>query len=193
MANKIINCKTCGAEIAKNAKVCPSCGAKNKRGRKKWIFLIVILLIVVAFFVIVLGGGDSQRIDSKSTSNEQSVTLSAAELKEKCEEYSYKEIARNPDSYSGKYAKFKGEVEQVVQEESSSDYAVYRVNITYDDYWTDAIMVVFEGELADGSRLIEEDIIQMYGVLDGSYTYESVFGSSVTVPLFRAKYIDRAD
>ena len=54
-------------------------------------------------------------------------------------------------------------------------------------------MVVFEGELADGSRLIEEDIIQMYGVLDGSYTYESVFGSSVTVPLFRAKYIDRAD
>ena len=27
-AKKTINCKSCGAEIAKSAKVCPHCGAK---------------------------------------------------------------------------------------------------------------------------------------------------------------------
>ena len=31
MKNKMINCATCGAEIAKNAKACPHCGAKIKK------------------------------------------------------------------------------------------------------------------------------------------------------------------
>ena len=79
MASKIIQCKTCGAEIAKNAKVCPSCGAKNKRGKKKWIFLIIILLIVVVFFAAVMGGGDSTTYDSATVTNEQGVTLSMKE------------------------------------------------------------------------------------------------------------------
>jgi len=28
--DELVPCKTCGSEIAKNAKVCPNCGAKNK-------------------------------------------------------------------------------------------------------------------------------------------------------------------
>ena len=67
------------------------------------------------------------------------------------------------------------------------------MNVTYDYYWTDAIMVIFEGSLADGSRLIEEVVVKMYGKLDGTYTYETVFGASMTVPLYRAKYIERVD
>ena len=30
MNEKLTNCKVCGAEIAKSAKRCPSCGANNK-------------------------------------------------------------------------------------------------------------------------------------------------------------------
>ena len=29
--SKMIKCKHCGQEIAKSAKVCPSCGGKNKK------------------------------------------------------------------------------------------------------------------------------------------------------------------
>ena len=29
MADKITSCKTCGAEMAANAKVCPKCGTKT--------------------------------------------------------------------------------------------------------------------------------------------------------------------
>ena len=28
---KMKNCKTCGANMAKKAKICPQCGAKNKK------------------------------------------------------------------------------------------------------------------------------------------------------------------
>ena len=31
MKKKLISCKACGQEIAKSAKRCPKCGAKNKK------------------------------------------------------------------------------------------------------------------------------------------------------------------
>ncbi|MBQ2237401.1 MAG: zinc ribbon domain-containing protein [Clostridia bacterium] len=43
-------CKTCGAEIAKTAKICPSCGAKNK---KKPIALIIIIAAIIITIVSV--------------------------------------------------------------------------------------------------------------------------------------------
>lgn len=33
MKNKLIKCKICGADIARNAKTCPFCGAKNRNMR----------------------------------------------------------------------------------------------------------------------------------------------------------------
>lgn len=53
---KIMSCKTCGAPMAKSAKKCQSCGAKNPKKRiKKFIILLIIVGIIVgypAFFVI---------------------------------------------------------------------------------------------------------------------------------------------
>ena len=37
MADKLISCNTCGAEISASAKTCPSCGAKNRKPfYRKW-------------------------------------------------------------------------------------------------------------------------------------------------------------
>lgn len=53
---KMMGCKTCGAPMAKSAKKCQSCGAKNPKKRiKKFIILLIIVGIIVgypAFFVI---------------------------------------------------------------------------------------------------------------------------------------------
>lgn len=50
MANgKMTTCKTCGAEIAKSAKICPHCGAKNKQPifKRWWFWVLVIVLLVM--------------------------------------------------------------------------------------------------------------------------------------------------
>ena len=50
-------CSVCGAEIAKNAKVCPHCGAKNKKPlyKRVWfILLCVVFAIIVAVIVAAL-------------------------------------------------------------------------------------------------------------------------------------------
>lgn len=48
MKSKLIKCKTCGADVAKSAKKCPQCGAKQKKPLfKKWWFWLVIAFLVI--------------------------------------------------------------------------------------------------------------------------------------------------
>jgi hypothetical protein len=55
--SKMINCKSCGQEIAKSAKACPHCGAKNKSPVfKKWWFWAVIAIVAIG---IVAGSSSS--------------------------------------------------------------------------------------------------------------------------------------
>ena len=64
--NKMEKCKTCGTEIAKSAKTCPSCGAKVKKPiyTKWWIWLIAVIIIGSA---IGSTGDKSQPAPSNST------------------------------------------------------------------------------------------------------------------------------
>lgn len=63
--SKMIKCKTCGANIASNAKTCPGCGAKNKKPfyARVWFW---VLIVVVVFGVI---GGSSDTNESTKSSN----------------------------------------------------------------------------------------------------------------------------
>ena len=73
MANKkLIYCKSCGAEIAKSAKACPQCGAKNKRKRPIiWVFLGLLIL----FMMIGISGSNDEP--------KQIGTVSAAQIDNK--------------------------------------------------------------------------------------------------------------
>lgn len=60
------NCKSCGNEIAKSAKVCPHCGAKQK-GKGGIIAIVVVVLIVV--IALAASGGedkDSSKVDNSA-------------------------------------------------------------------------------------------------------------------------------
>ncbi len=56
-------CKACGSEIAKSAKTCPYCGAKNKPNR-----LWVVALVAVLLFAVVMdyGSGNSSKKNSNT-------------------------------------------------------------------------------------------------------------------------------
>ena len=80
--NKMTTCKTCGKEMAKSAKVCPSCGAKNKKPffTKPWFIVIVALIIIGA---IASGGksksGNTTAVADKTNSNNSEVKDTTAE------------------------------------------------------------------------------------------------------------------
>ena len=71
-------CKACGADIAKSAKACPVCGAKNKKPvyKKVWFWIAIILLFSMAAGV---AGGSSTtttgNMDSETTTKNEQKTV----------------------------------------------------------------------------------------------------------------------
>lgn len=56
MKETLVSCKACGQQIAKSAKKCPHCGAKNKKGIPVWLGAVIAVILVVA----IVSAGDSE-------------------------------------------------------------------------------------------------------------------------------------
>jgi hypothetical protein len=106
--------------------------------------------------------------------NTEEYTLSAEEIeaqyKSSCTAYSYDTIARDPDQYTGTYGKYTGKIVQVMDDGNDCQL---RVNITKGRYtYSDTIFVLYtraEGE----SKLLEDDIITIYGMNVGEVSYSN--------------------
>ena len=113
-----------------------------------------------------------------------------SEFKASCQTYTFEQMARNPENFKGTNVKVTGEVVQALYGTSSVDL---RINITkegtYTTYYTDTIYVTYYPEEGE-DKILEEDIITVYGTSQGDYTYTSTLGTPVTLPLIYGKYIE---
>lgn len=118
-------------------------------------------------------------------------TLTPEEIKAayiaKCGNYTYQEISRNPGEYKGEYAKFSGQVIQVMQDTYGSMVA-YTLRVNVSGYNTTVYVTYYAS--SDDPRILDKDRITMYGMLAGEKTYTTVMGDSITIPKFEAEYID---
>lgn len=57
---KMKKCKVCGADIAANAKVCPTCGAKNQKPVYKRIWFWLLIVFVLIMVIAVSSSGESE-------------------------------------------------------------------------------------------------------------------------------------
>ena len=111
-----------------------------------------------------------------------------AYFKTTCQTFTYDEIARHPDDHMLEAAKFTGEVVQVVED---GDTVVMRLAITKGRYvWSDPILVRYSRTDSSEGRILEDDIITVYGVMMGTYTYTSTMGASITIPYLLCSYVD---
>lgn len=131
--------------------------------------------------------------DDNNTSTDEEKTkenerISKAEYIKKCKSIKFKNLARNPDKYKGTKVKITGEVIQV--SEGLLNSVDLRVNMTKDEYgyWDDTIYVQYYYK-DNGIKILEDDIITLYGEVYGSYSYTSVLGATVTLPKINAEYI----
>lgn len=104
-------------------------------------------------------------------------TMTIEELKATAKQITYDELARNTEKHIGEFLYFRGKVVQVI--EGSGQEMGLRVEVTEGEYgfWDDLVWVNFKG-----SRLLEDDIIQFWGTVEGRYSYKTVLGSTVTIP-----------
>lgn len=213
-------CPKCGTQYVGNfcPNGCNSSTPKKKKF-KWWVVLLIVLGALLVIGIIsglfasmepVSVPSSSKTSSSRSSSSIASLPassseeepseeesskapeLSEEEYRAQCEEVAYSDLARNPDKYAGKYVKMRGEVIQELETEKTGYTQVdLRINVTEDEYgiWTDTVYAVaylFPGE----DRILEDDIITIYGMCDGSYTYTTVMGNDVTLPLVYVAYYD---
>ena len=116
-----------------------------------------------------------------------------------CAEIDYATLSRNPDAHKGENMKFTGQVIQVYEDKSlfGGKSTTLRINVTPEEnefadggyLWTDTI--VADVDIPDGAdRILEKDIIDIYGVCDGLVTYETVLGDNKSLPMILIKYYD---
>lgn len=175
-------CPYCDSKVPKNARKCWNC--KNKLPVSFSRLLSSAVISVVCVLVILFC------FSSPSYNSAVSAPLmSKSDYISKCKTISYEKLARNPDSYKGDYFKFTGEVIQVIQ---SGRYVELRVNVTREDLYgttmySDTIYV--ETKLQEnGDRILEGDIITLYGVCEGLYTYTTIFGATMSIPKIDVAY-----
>lgn len=81
---KLVKCKTCGAEIAKTAKTCPHCGAKQHTVALSICAVLVVLMIFSCIGIIATSGGGEKpsqvgSIGDTPSSNSQGTSQSSGQ------------------------------------------------------------------------------------------------------------------
>ena len=92
--------------------------------------------------------------------------------------------------------KCKGEVTEICREEDSDSeyFSEYRISITKEDYgygncsYTDDIYVFYI--LDKNPKLLEGDIVTLYGEVTKAVTYTTVQNAERTIPAMVAVYVD---
>ena len=99
-------------------------------------------------------------------------------------DYSYDQLARNPDTYKNQKIKISG---KVLQAEYDDDicYARIAMNNNYDT----VVFVTYSSDLLS-YRLLEDDKVTVYGVSYGVYSYKAVSGATITIPWLNADMIE---
>lgn len=128
-----------------------------------------IVIIIIVFFIIGLNSAGSPSNVPK---------LSLSEIKSAAQNIKYDELMRNNSKYIGKIAYYRGKIVQVV--EAGGDSYVLRVDTKsneYLGYLGDTIWANYQG-----SRLLENDIVDIWGKVIGLKTYSALLGNQVTIP-----------
>lgn len=88
----------------------------------------------------------------------------------------YEDLARNPKKHIGDKVKLTGSVVQVIEGDSSNELL-----LSLDEDYTEVLMVTYftnENE----SRVLEDDNVTVYGMMNDLYTYTTVTNEQKTIP-----------
>ena len=97
----------------------------------------------------------------------------------------YEQLARTPDDFVAQKVKFTGKAVQVLYED---DIAVIRLAVDSD--YDHMLYCMFDPSITP-SRILEDDIITVYGASTGMYSYTSVLNATISIPSVLVDKIDQ--
>jgi hypothetical protein len=145
--------------------------------------VVEIPLGISVFEVVASAEGHSPGESSRSVTRVET----AAAYQASCQLAPSKALMKNPDAYSGKRLRAVGKITNIMEQNGET---TIQMDITRGSYgfWNDSIMVFYKGT----TPFVQDDIVQVWGDCGGRYSYTSVAGWELTVPLIQAKYVAKS-
>lgn len=197
-------CMNCGFLTDESNSFCPKCGnilqsveaeqSQQKKDRSKFrkkeagivIGLIAFIVAIPLFTNSILRSPSNNPNDGNSTTE-----ISEEDYRSACQHFDYKELCRYPDKYKGEFVKVEVRVSQILK-----DGETYWQGYTNEDGfgYYDNEYVLIDRRGRDAVRVLEEDILVVYGRYRGLVTMERALGSvKVDLPCIEVGYIDILD
>ena len=184
-------CEYCGTENNPKTKRCSMCGRKRRSGHRIALIIESIIILIETAFIAYLFVIGAQKYYNKPIQQTVSATPDLTQFKQNCEEIEYTALARNPNSYIDRKVKFTGQVVQALEQDGAYFVLMNVVDNGY-GYW-DGLIGAWVQAKSNGDRILEDDIITVYGICRGLYTYETIMGAENSVPLLNVLCYDLAE
>lgn len=138
-------------------------------------------------FIDEYGNEEEYTSDTSTTesSSDDSRELTAEEQdKNSYPDLDYLTLARNPEQYMFQKHKFSGTILQVLEGDEKTEYRL-AVNGDYDNV---LYMQIDNSRLSQ--RILEDDLVTVFGYTMGKISYEATSGATITIPSFSINMID---
>lgn len=136
---------------------------------------------------------NKQKEDSETETGKEVIDKKQTFI-DSCSEIPYDKLARNPDKYRGDKIVITVKVAQVIQQGDSRKVAFYRANTKGDFGWYEDEYVLFDTRADDDTRILQDDILKIYGVYDGTEGVTRALTSLTEyVPRVNMVYVDILD
>lgn len=146
---------------------------------KKWWFWVISIVVVVVLLIAFSGSGTPKPSTELANASIEDIKANAISNPD------YDDLFRNNSNYTGKVVHYVGEVVQI--QEGSGDTYVMRANVTEDEmgFWENDVFLSYSG-----NRVLENDIIEFWGEVKGVKKYDTVLGSSRSIPEIAAIHLE---
>jgi class 3 adenylate cyclase len=116
---------------------------------------------------------------------ELEMSMDAEDYKTGCrEDMTLKELDKKPKSFKGMKVTYQGEIMRKMEYDGVTDILL---DVSKDERsGDDSIFLWYDGI----TSALENDVVQVWGEVKGSYSYTSAAGWKITLPLVRSQYIE---
>jgi hypothetical protein len=206
-------CGICGKSVNDTAnKFVPVAPPKSKANVNLIVAIIVLGVIFIMILSYIFGDTEDENTPTSNADVAQTDVLDETQtntptptktpkptptpeqtptpdmIKANCGYVKYSDLARNPEEYKDKYLTYKGKVIQS-SESSTSKRRSYTIRLAVDSNY-DSIVYVKYTTAPDAPRILENDIVHIYGKADGLTSYTTVLGQKITIPKIEADLIE---
>lgn len=162
--------------------------SKNKQKGKGLAIAGIILASLALLVAYQLDTSSSGELSGFLDNGDAPETkLSIEKIKSSADSFlTYDELMRNNNQYVGRIVKYRGEITQVVEDYGNSyTLRVATKEEAYIGYYDDVLLVNY-----NGPRLLEQDIIDLWGEVSGLRSYVAVLGNTITIPEIDALHVE---